>query len=252
LRTFYDLDTPVTLDHLRAGRPVEYLGPRGLADFDLVFSFTGGPALAELQSRLGARQVVPLYGSVDPSVHRPVTPVTQYAADLSYLGTYAADRQTALQELFIEPARLRPDLKFLIGGAMYPAEFPWTPNILVVRHMPPGEHPAFFSSSRVTLNVTRRAMAEMGWCPSGRLFEAVACGVPIVSDSWPGLDEFFTPGKEIIVAQSRDETLAALDVELSSVAAAARTRTLAEHTADRRAEELESALNQMEVPSCGA
>ena len=162
LRTFYDLDTPVTLSQLRAGRTVSYIGPRGLQDFDLVLSYTGGRALEALRDELGARNVVPLYGSVDPEVHKPVPAMEDFRADLSYLGTYAEDRQQALERLFIEPARRLPQLRFLIGGAQYPQDFPWTPNIHFVWHIPPPMHPAFYCSSRMTLNVTRGAMAEMG------------------------------------------------------------------------------------------
>lgn len=245
VRAFYDLDTPVTLHNLSAGESLCYVGPRGLADFDLVLSYTGGAALDQLQSRLGATCVAPLYGHVDPEVHRPVGPEDRYRADLSYLGTYAADRQAALEALLIEPARRMPRRRFVIGGAQYPAGFPWSDNIFFVRHMPPSEHPAFFCSSRLTLNVTRQAMAAMGYCPSGRLFEAAACGTAVVSDWWEGLDTFFTPGSEILVAGSTDEAVAALelsDKEISAIARAARERTLAEHTSDCRARELEEAI----------
>jgi len=244
-RVFYDLDTPVTLSQLSAGERVPYLPPQGLGDFDLVLSYTGGEALSELRSRLGARHTAPLYGSVDPDEHRPVPPVAAYRADLSYLGTYAEDRQRALDELFLEPARRLPTRRFLIGGAQYPSTFPWSENIHFKRHLPPAEHPAFFSSSRMTLNVTRQAMANMGWCPSGRLFEAAACGVPILSDSWMGLDQFYTPGSEILVADSSDDAIAAIaldDSTLRAIASAARERTLAEHTAAKRAAELETML----------
>ena len=244
-RVFYDLDTPVTLSQLSAGERVPYLPPQGLGDFDLVLSYTGGEALTELRSRLDARVAAPLYGSVDPNEHRPVAPVAAYRSDLSYLGTYAEDRQRALSALFLEPARRLPSMRFLIGGAQYPSSFPWSENIHFKRHLPPAEHPAFFSSSRMTLNVTRYAMAAMGWCPSGRLFEAAACGVPILSDSWAGLDNFFTPGSEIFVAENSDDAVEAIamdDATLRTVAAAARERTLAEHTAARRAAELESML----------
>jgi spore maturation protein CgeB len=245
VRAFYDLDTPVTLARLEAGEPVEYIGPRGLGEFDLVLSYTGGRALTELRERLGARQVAPLYGSVDPDLYRPTEPAPQYRADLSYMGTYAADRQPALEQLLVEPARRLPERRFLIGGAQYPEAFPWTGNIYFVRHLPPGEHPAFYSSSRLTLNITRAAMARMGYCPSGRLFEAAACGVPILSDVWDGLDAFFRPDSEILVAHDTDgaiRCLEASDGELARMALLARQRTLEEHTADRRAAELESAI----------
>ena len=252
VRVFYDLDTPVTLENVQAGRGVPYIGARGLRDFDLVLSYTGGPALDQLRSLLGAREVHTLYGHVDPQVHCRVLPCDTYRSDLSYLGTYAEDRQAALQELFIEPARRRPDRTFLIGGAQYPADFPWTANIRFVRHMPPAEHPAFFSSSRLTLSVTRKAMAENGHCPSGRLFEAAACGTPLLSDWWEGLDAFFTPGREILVARSTEDALAALDLDdaqLARVARDARERVLAQHTSDHRAAELERLLENASAPA---
>lgn len=245
LRVFYDLDTPVTLARLEAGESVAYVGPDGLSGYDLVLSYTGGGALGALRTRLGARQVAPLYGHVDPQVHRPVAPVDHYRADLSYLGTYAPDRQPAVEELLVEPARRRPARRFVIGGAQYPQDFPWADNIFFVRHLPPSEHPAFFSSSRLTLNVTRRAMAGMGWCPSGRLFEAAACGAPVLTDDWEGLASFYEPGREILVARSGADAIAALDLgdtELRRIAEAARARTLAEHTSTARVRDLEAAL----------
>jgi spore maturation protein CgeB len=254
VRAFYDMDTPVTLENIREGRPVPYIGPRGLRDFDLVLSYTGGPALDEMRTRLGAREVRTLYGHVDPQVHQRVEPQPQYRSALSYLGTYAADRQAALEALFIEPARCLPMQSFLIGGAQYPADFPWTENIRFTRHMPPSEHPAFFSSSRLTLNVTRRAMAQNGYCPSGRLFEAAACGTPVVTDDWPGLADFFEPGNEIIVARRTQDVVHALemsDAQIARLAAAARERVLAGHTSAHRACELEQLLEEARAPAAG-
>lgn len=244
-RCFYDLDTPVTLARLAAGERVEYVPQDGLGGFDVVLSYTGGEALDLLRRRLGARRAVPIYGSVDPAIHCPAPPRPEFAARLSYLGTYAADRQATLERLLIEPARRRPDDGFVIGGAQYPDGFPWTDNIRFVHHLPPGDHAAFYCSSRLTLNVTRAAMARSGWCPSGRLFEAAACGVPILTDDWAGLDAFFEPGSEILVARTTEDALAALDLpqaELDRIARRARERTLAEHTAARRAREMVTAL----------
>ncbi|HEU4987481.1 MAG TPA: glycosyltransferase [Rhizobiaceae bacterium] len=247
-KIFYDLDTPVTLSAVERGEALSYIGPRGLRDFDLVLSYTGGTALDLLRTRLGAGHVWPLFGHVDPTVHRPSAPKSQYAADLSYIGTYAADRQQALVELLLDPARRRPDMRFVIAGAQYPEDFPWTENIFFVRHLPPEEHPAFYSSSRLTLNITRRAMADMGWCPSGRLFEAAACAAPILADWWRGLDDFFTPGREILVARNAEDATAALDMndaELKRIAARARERVLDEHTSDRRAAEFEMIIDNV-------
>jgi spore maturation protein CgeB len=250
VRCFYDLDTPITISRLLAGQRVEYLPPDGLGGFDLVLSYTGGEALNWLSTLLGARRIAPLYGSVDPEIHRPAAAVPEFAADLSYLGTYAADRQQALDCLFIQAARSARDLRFLIGGAQYPADFPWTSNIYFVRHLPPSLHPAFYGSSRMTLNVTRRAMADMGHCPSGRLFEAAACGVPLLSDEWEGLEDFYRPGSEILLCRNTDDVLHALNLsndELKRIAEAARERTLSEHTADRRVNDLESILEDTHV-----
>ena len=251
-RVFYDLDTPVTLDRLAAGERPAYLPPEGLGGFDLVLSFTGGAALDRLRAELGARRVAPLYGGVDPEAHHPVPQAGSARFDLSYLGTYAADRQPTLERLFVEPARRLPDRRFVIGGAQYPPDFPWAENIFFVRHTPPPEHPAFFASSRLTLNVTRRAMAAMGWCPSGRLFEAAACGTPVLTDPWEGLDHFYAPGEEILVAHDTADAIAALelgDAALRRIAARARDRTLAQHSGDRRAVELEAALDGIGQPA---
>jgi spore maturation protein CgeB len=245
LHTFYDLDTGVTLKRLEDGLPVGYVGPRGFRDYDLVLSYIGGRALDKLYTRLGARACVPLYGSVDPDAHFPVAPRERFRADLSYLGTFSEDRQPALEELFIQPAHRLPHQTFRIGGAMYPAEFPWAPNICFDRHLPPADHPAFFCSSRITLNVTRPAMAENGYCPSGRFFEAAACGVPVLSDRWEGLDAFFSPGSEVLEARDAGDVVNALslsDAELKRIGSAARDRALAQHTAAVRACELEIAL----------
>ncbi len=253
-RVFYDLDTPVTLARVAAGEPVAYLPPEGLGGFDLVLSYTGGPALDALEQQLGARRTAPLYGHVDPDAHRPVAPSAD-SGDLSYLGTYADDRQPVLAELFIAPARVATGKRFVLGGSGYPADFPWQPNIWFLDHVAPPDHPAFFCSSRATLNVTRRDMAAMGWCPSGRLFEAAACGVPIISDDWPGLDRFFEPGKEIILASRADDVLDALarsDVELRRIAEAARARVLAEHSSDVRARELVALLEDVSQAQAAA
>jgi spore maturation protein CgeB len=244
-RVFYDLDTPVSLARLKAGKPVEYFGPNGLRDFDLVLSFTGGPALKQLRTMLNARRVAPLYGSVDPAVHCSTGSNPDYECDLSYLGTYAADRQNRLDEMFLEPAKKLSNRSFLLGGSQYPADLPQLANLRRLNHVSPHEHSAFYSSSRATLNITRRDMAESGFCPSGRLFEAAACGTPILTDWWEGLDEFFTPGKEILVARSGAEAMEIFslsDNDLNKIGTAARQRTLIEHTSAVRAAQLERIL----------
>jgi spore maturation protein CgeB len=241
IKIFYDLDTAVTLENLRRRGTVDYVPSYGLADFDLVLSYVGGRALEELRRTLGARRVAPLYGSVDPEIHKPVPPNSRYESDLSYLGTYASDRQGALEELFLEPAERLPERKFMLGGAQYPEDFPWVENVWFVRHVPPPEHAAFYCSSKATLNVTRAAMASFGYCPPGRLFEAAACRTPVISDSWEGLDEFFEPGREILVASSADDVVEAMQLgasKLERIGEAAQSRVLEAHTAAHRGREL--------------
>lgn len=237
LRVYYDLDTPVTLENLREG-PLDYIRAEQLSGFDLVLSWTGGKGLERLRREFGVRVARPLFGCVDPAAYRPVPARRGWRNDLSYMGTYAADRQTKLETMFLEPARRRPGAPFLLAGSMYPGERRWPANVQVLEHVPPEEHPALYSSSRLTLNLTREAMAASGYCPSGRLFEAAACGTAIISDWFDGLDAFFKPGEEVLVVRNTDDVLRAMkrtDSELLIMALRARQRALDEHTGEQRA-----------------
>ena len=239
LHVFYDLDTPVTLENLQ-GRGVEYLAAGQIPDYDLYLSFTGGEILRELETAWGARRARPLYGCVDPEVYARVPLRPEYQCRLSYMGTHSPDREHKLQRLFLEPARQLPKERFLLAGSLYPREWSWPPNVARFDHVAPGDHPALYSSSRATLNITRDGMARAGYCPSGRFFEAAACGTPILSDWWEGLDEFFGP-EEIAVVRNETDVLAVLswdDAELARMAARARQRTLDEHTGQDRARQL--------------
>ena len=252
LAVFYDLDTPVTLEALRSGKQVSYIPWRGLGDFDLVLSYTGGAALEALRSDLCAHRVRALYGHVDPDVHQRIDPVPHYRAALSWLGSYCPDRHAMLEELFVAAARARPNARFLIAGGHYPEHFPWSKNVSFVEHLPPQDHAALFSSSRLTLNVTREPMARLGWCPTGRLFKAAACAAAVLSDEWCGLDDFYTPGEQILVARDTADTLAALDMSdarLQAIGRAARERTLDEHTSLHRARQLVHYLEEIRSPA---
>jgi spore maturation protein CgeB len=240
-RVFYDLDTPITLARVRAGDDVPYLSHHGLKPFDLVLSFTGGSALDELRARLGAHLVAPLYGCVDEEAFVPVPAQERFAASLSYLGSYSPDRKDMLEALFLGPARFLPKSTFVLGGSLYPAEFMWADNIRYLPNLGPAEHAAFYCSSPLTVNVTRGPVRQLGYCPSSRLFEAAACGVPVLTDSWAGMKRFFTPGKEILVADSTEAAIEMLSLsraELEAIGRRARERTLDEHRAECRAEEL--------------
>jgi spore maturation protein CgeB len=239
---FYDIDTPVTMAKLAKGE-CDYLAPEAIPDFDLYLSFTGGPLLKRIEKRYGAKRAVPLYCSVDETLYRPLAAKQRW--DLSYIGTYSADRQPALTRLLIEAARLRPDLKFAVAGPQYPDDIAWPDNVERFEHVSPEDHSAFYAASRFTLNVTRRDMIEAGYSPSVRLFEAGACGCPILSDAWEGLETLFEPGREIIICDDAADALAALDIadmRRRSIARAYRRRVLAEHTGEHRARELETYL----------
>jgi spore maturation protein CgeB len=250
---FYDIDTPITLARLWDG-DAEYVSRALMPRYDLYLSFTGGPTLDLLAQRFGVRRPRPLYCSVDPEAHFPEPASIRW--DLGYLGTYSADRQPALDRLLIEPARRRPAARFAVAGAQYPEELVFPPNVHRRDHIAPAEHRAFYCAQRFTLNVTRRDMRAAGYSPSVRLFEAAACGVPVVSDAWPGLESFFTPGDEILVAREPEDTLRILD-ELSeqdrhALGRRARARVLAAHTAAHRAEALTEYTAELhkKAPAC--
>ena len=237
---FYDIDTPVTLAKLARGDE-EYVSADLIPGFDLYLSFTGGPTLRVLEQRFGARSARQLFCSVDPATYQPM-PGRLARWDLSYLGTYSPDRQPALDRLLLEPARRAPERRFAVAGPQYPAGIEWPANVERLEHVPPHEHSAFYAASRFTLNVTRADMVRAGHSPSVRLFEAAACGTPVLSDRWEGLDSVFRPEKEIAVVDTASDVMAALasaEGDRRAMAEAARRRVLSAHTADHRAGELE-------------
>ena len=247
LHVFYDLDTPVTLaalasDGVAVAAGAHYLVPELIPEFDLYLSFTGGPILETLVRCWGARRTAPLYGCVDPEVHAPVAePPPGLRCSLGYLGTYAPDRQPGLERLLLEPARRRPAERFLVVGSLYPGHVPWPANVAAHPHLDPSQHPAFYSANRLTLSISRQAMREWGYTPSGRLFEAASCGTAVLTDAFAGVEQFFEPDREILVADDTAQAEAALDLcdsDLARIAAAARERTLSQHTGDCRARQL--------------
>jgi spore maturation protein CgeB len=246
---FYDIDTPVTVARLEAGDE-EYLSRGLVRRFDLYLSFTGGPLLARLESRFGVRRARPFHCLVDPEAYHQLEAEERYA--LGYLGTFSADRQPILDQLLLEPARRLPGELFAVAGPQYPPELEWPANVERTEHLPPARHPRFYAVQRATLSVTRAEMRRWGWSPSVRLFEAAACGVPVVTDWWDGLDAFFEPRREILVASSAEEVVDLLrdltPERRRRLGAAARARVLAEHTAERRVDQLESYLLEAARP----
>lgn len=242
---FYDIDTPITLEQLSAGTAA-YISPELIPRFGMYLSFTGGPTLRYVEDRYRAKMARELYCSVDTHAYRPAPKTPRW--DLGYLGTHSEDRQPLLDELLLKPAREWNEGRFAVVGPMYPADIVWPANVERTIHLSPREHPGFYASQRFTLNITRAAMKQAGYSPSVRLFEAGACGAPIVSDWWRGLESLFQPGKEIFVARNGDDVLRLLrdcaDAKRLSVAEAARWRILREHTPEHRAMQLESYIGE--------
>ncbi len=238
LLCFYDIDTPITLQGLGTGG-VAYLTPGLIPLFDLYFSFTGGPTLQLLQDVYHARRTVPLYCSVDPDLYHPTGAAKRW--DLGYLGTYSPDRQATLDSLLLEPARRLPERRFVVAGPQYPADIPWPANVERIEHLPPSAHADFYSSMDWTLNVTRRDMISSGYSPSVRLFEATACGVPVLSDRWVGVEDVLEPFRDILIVD--DATAVVLTLTMAkpareAIGFAGRATTMRRHTGARRAEEL--------------
>jgi nucleoside-diphosphate-sugar epimerase/spore maturation protein CgeB len=236
---FYDIDTPVTLAKLERG-DFEYLSPDVIPGYDVYLSFTGGPTLTRIERQYGSPAARALYCSVDETAYVPLGTPKRW--DLTYLGTYSSDRQPTLEKLLIEPARRCPDLAFAVAGSQYPDDIDWPSNVERIEHLPPAQHAEFYSASRMTLNVTRADMIAAGWSPSVRLFEAAACGTPILSDRWEGIDSLFEPDTEILLAATPEEAIAAICRPSTRIGAAARERVLSAHTAAHRAAQLETHL----------
>jgi spore maturation protein CgeB len=247
---FYDIDTPITLERMAQGT-AGYITREQVSRYAMYVSFTGGPTLDVLERQAGSPCARALYCSVDPEVHYPEGKAPSW--DLGYLGTYSADRQPALERLLIEPARAWPAGRFVVAGPMYPEEIAWPSNVERTTHLAPGAHRDFYGRQRFTLNVTRAPMIHAGWSPSVRLFEAAACGTPIVSDRWAGLETLFEPGargnREILIADTTADVQAFLrelpEDERIAIGERARRRVLAEHTSMHRAETLEQYTREL-------
>jgi spore maturation protein CgeB len=235
---FYDIDTPVTLSMLARGEE-DYLARRQIPRFDSYLSFAGGPLLTRLECEFGARLALPLYCSVDADRYGPTKDHQRW--DLGYLGTYSADRQPALDRLLLEPARRLTHMRFVVAGPQFPSDIDWPPNVERIEHLPPVQHRAFYNQQRFTLNVTRADMVAAGWSPSVRLFEAGACGTPVISDMWPGLEQLFPRDTLVPARTTEDVTRTLLETtpaERTAMAGAIRSHVLAHHTGTARAGEL--------------
>lgn len=245
IRAFYDIDTPVTLAKLEK-EDYEYITPELIASYDLYLSFSGGPILKYLEGYYSSPAARALYCSVDPDYYHPENLEKKW--QLGYLGTYSVDRQLTLNDLLNETAEDLNHCKFVVAGPSYPEEINWSENVARIEHLPPSEHKTFYNQQKFTLNVTRRDMIKAGFSPSVRLFEAAACGVPIISDYWEGLELLFEEGTEILIAKSSADVQRYLsgitDVEAQKIGERARQKVMKSHTAKERAKELMYYVNE--------
>ncbi|RQH14645.1 glycosyltransferase [Bradyrhizobium sp. RP6] len=237
---FYDIDTPVTLARLEEG--LDYLSATMIPRFDLYLSFTGGPVPGMIEQSYGSPLARVLYCSANAEIDPPKQAQPKWA--LGYLGTYSDDRQPVLDELLLTPARTMPSEQFVVAGAQYPEHIAWPANVARIEHLSPERHPTFYTAQRFTLNATRADMKALGFSPSVRLFEAAACGTPVISDRWPGIETIFAPSREILLASSPREVVEILrdmpEEHRRTIAHNARRRVLADHTPDHRARQLET------------
>jgi spore maturation protein CgeB len=237
---FYDLDLPATMTGLAHGR-VQGISDALIRRYDLYLSTTGGVLLDYFEKHHKAPMVRPLYASVDAMLFFPERQEVKW--DLGYLGCYDANRQPALERLLVEPARRWEEGRFVVAGSQYPRSMRWPKNIKRLASMPAARQRAFYNSQRFALNLTAPGALAAGFSPAAQLFEAAACGVPIITEFWSGLATFFKPDEEILISHSPDETLVYLEeiseLDRRRVAYRARERVLAKHTTRHRAAELE-------------
>jgi spore maturation protein CgeB len=251
---FYDLEAPQTLARRRANLPVEHIGDEGYAPYDLVLSSAGGAVPREMVEVLGARRVATLFEGVDPAVHQPDGPVAEFTARASFLGAYSHDLHGILDRLFFEPSRRLSEVRFALGGGGVPDSLLLPTNLRRFGPIAPQLQASFYCSSRITVNVTPDEMARAGHCPSGRMFAAAGCGIPVLTDAWDGIEVFFEPGREIFVARSTEEAVEVLclpDQELARVGRAARDRAMSEHTAEARARRLVDLFTEVALDEPG-
>jgi spore maturation protein CgeB len=246
LTIFWDVDAAATLEEIRqdGDHPVRCALPH----LDLVLTYGGGPPVVDAYRGLGARDCIPIYNALDPQTHHPVDPDPAFSCDLAFLANRLPDREARVEEFFLRPAAGLPDRSFLLGGNGW-HDKPMTGNVRAIGHVGTGQHNAFNCTPLAVLNVARDSMAEVGFSPATRVFEAAGAGACLITDAWEGIEQFLTPGVEVLVArdgQDVAEHLATLDRETAAgIGKAALARVLAEHTYELRAAEADAVFRRM-------
>jgi spore maturation protein CgeB len=243
LVVFWDVDAPATLDrvHGDAADPFRPLVPR----YDLVLTYGGGEPVRQAYLELGARDCVPVYNALDPSTHHPVPPEPRFQCDLAFLGNRLPDREARVEEFFLRAAAQLPQRRMLLGGSGW-ADKGMPPNVNYLGHVYTADHNAFNCTPLAVLNVSRESMARYGFSPATRVFEAAGAAACLITDAWEGLETFFAPGEEVLVAHDGAEVAAQLQAldpaRARAIGQAAYRRVLAEHTYAHRAAQLDAVL----------
>jgi spore maturation protein CgeB len=243
LVAFWDVDAPATLDRMQenAQDPLRALVPR----YDLVLTYGGGEPVRRAYLALGAKDCIPIYNALDPTTHFPVAPEPRFESQLAFLGNRLPDREARVEEFFLRAAALLPDRKMLLGGSGW-QDKALPANVQSLGHVYTADHNAFNCTPRAVLNVSRESMARYGFSPATRVFEAAGAAACVITDAWEGLELFFEPGSEMLVARDGEQVaqqLRGLDEDAArGIGQAAYRRVLAQHTYAHRAAQLESVL----------
>ncbi|MFB2564052.1 glycosyltransferase [Rhizobium sp. IMFF44] len=243
LKIFWDVDAPATLAEMQTS--TDHPLRKALGGIDLILTYGGGEPVVKKYRQLGAPACIPIYNALDPQTHHPVTADPRFEATLGFLGNRLPDREARVEAFFLEPAVAMPSQRFLLGGAGWDDK-PMSGNVRYVGHVPTRDHNAFNVTPRAVLNISRESMAENGFSPATRVFEAAGAGACLITDYWEGIDHFLTPSEEVFVARDgRDvrEILSALTPERAAeTGKRALARVLGEHTYQHRAVEVDQLL----------
>jgi spore maturation protein CgeB len=243
LTVFWDVDAPATLDRVQKNQSDPF-GPL-IPKYDLILTYGGGDPVVSAYKALGARECVPIYNALDPSTHFPVAPEPRFSGDLAFLGNRLPDREARVEEFFLNVAARTPSQVFLLGGNGW-HDKPMPSNVRYLGHVYTRDHNALNCTPKAVLNISRESMARYGFSPATRVFEAAGAGACLITDAWVGIDFFFDPGQEILVANSGDDVGNIISTLTSDrareIGNAAYKRVLRQHTYAHRAKELEKVL----------
>jgi spore maturation protein CgeB len=246
LKIFWDVDAPATIAELRANS--EHLLRKMLPKIDAVLTYGGGQPVIEAYRQLGAVDCVPIYNGLDPETHHPVAPYGRFGCDLAFLGNRLPDREARVEEFFLSAAASLPLQSFVLGGAGWDGK-PMPANVRAIGHVGTSDHNAFNITPKAVLNISRASMAETGFSPATRVFEAAGAGACIITDAWEGIELFLKPGEEILVARDGrevSEIMSGLGKEKArAIGLRAKGRVLSHHTYSHRAADADAVFKRL-------